>query len=173
MITRIDVRPAPNGPVHQGLLSFGGRTIRCAIGRSGITSKKREGDGATPRGQFRVLYGLFRRDRVPRKASGLAISAISPFHGWCDEPSSPNYNQPIKLPFDGSHEKLLREDHLYDVCIVLDYNLHPRCRNLGSAIFFHLAKPGFLPTEGCVAIKRNDMLSLLPHLSDRTVLQVH
>jgi len=91
---------------------------------------------------------------------------------WCDAVSDANYNRPVRSPFTPSHEKLQREDELYDICIVLDWNLRQRKRGCGSAIFFHIARPGYSPTEGCVAISPRDMRRLLPHLGRKTVLQV-
>ncbi len=91
---------------------------------------------------------------------------------WCDAVGNPNYNRPVRAPFKPSHEKLRRDDELYDICIVLDWNLTARKRRCGSAIFFHLARPGYMPTEGCVAIAPHDMRRLLPFLGKDTVLQV-
>lgn len=92
--------------------------------------------------------------------------------GWCDAPSDRNYNRAVALPYPASHERMQRADRVYDVCLVLDYNIRPRRRGAGSAIFFHVAKPGLLPTEGCVAVSPNVMARLLPRLSARTVLRV-
>ncbi len=91
---------------------------------------------------------------------------------WCDASADPNYNRPVRAPFKPSHERLKREDELYDICVVMDWNVRMRKRGCGSAIFFHIARPGFTPTEGCVAISSRDMRRLLPHLDRKTVLQV-
>lgn len=165
------VRARP-GDQRQGLLAVGGRVLRCALGKGGIRSIKREGDGATPLGPRRLLSAFVRRDRSRRLVSALALEPIRREDGWCDAPGDRNYNRLVRLPYAASHERMRREDHLYDVVIVLDANIRPRRRGMGSAIFFHLARPGYTPTEGCVAIHPRDMKWLLPYLSPRTVMTV-
>lgn len=165
------VRPAPLDQ-RQGLLAVAGRVIRCALGKGSVTSVKREGDGATPLGPMRLLHAYVRRERMRPLVSGLKLRAIRANDGWCDAPGDRNYNRLVALPYPASHEHMRRDDHLYDVVIVLDANIRPRRRGMGSAIFFHLARPGYLPTEGCVAVSRRDMEWLLPRLSPRTVLTV-
>ena len=172
IISCIEVRPSPIGPRHTGLLTFGNHTLPCALGRSGISAIKREGDGRTPIGKFQLLYGYIRKDRIFPTPTALDMLEIKSANGWCDEPTSPNYNHPVKLPFGSSHEVMMRDDHLYDLCIVLDYNIHPKKRFGGSAIFFHLAKPDYAPTEGCVAIAPNHMRILLPRLSTDTIMHI-
>lgn len=156
----------------KGHLAAGNLIIPCALGRGGISADKREGDGATPLGAMRILAGYYRRDRFPLRRTRLAMRPIAASLGWCDLPGDRNYNRPVRLPYAASHEDMLRKDRLYDACLVLDWNISPRKRGRGSAIFFHLAKPGFTPTQGCVAITARDMARLLPHLTSRTVLKV-
>lgn len=170
---QITIRRKPGGKNHHGLLNYGNRTIFCCLGRSGITTMKREGDGATPNGKFRLLYGFFRKDRIRLPKSSLDFEQIRSSDGWCDSPANPNYNQHVTLPFINSHEVMTRKDRLYDICIVLDYNISPRVRNLGSAIFFHLTSNTQSPTEGCIAIEPNEMLRLLPELTPETEMLVH
>lgn len=165
------VRPRP-GDQRRGLLAVGNRVLRCALGKGGIRSVKREGDGATPLGPMRLLTAFVRRDRPRRLVSGLALDPIRLADGWCDAAGDRNYNRPVRLPYAASHERMRREDHLYDVVIVLDANIRPRRRGMGSAIFFHLARPGYAPTEGCIAVHPRDMDWLLPRLSPRTVVTV-
>lgn len=167
----IVVRPRP-GNRAQGLLAFGGSVFPCALGRSGTTPRKREGDGATPLGAMRLIHGYYRHGRLPQLRSRLPLRAIRAGDGWCDAPTDRNYNRPVSLPYPASCEAMARGDHLYDCCIVLDFNLRPRRRGGGSAIFFHLAKPGYAPTEGCVAVSARTMRRLLPYLSPATVLRV-
>ncbi|HWK15158.1 MAG TPA: L,D-transpeptidase family protein [Rhizobiaceae bacterium] len=172
MLNRLSVRPRPGNP-RQGLLQAGQRVIRCALGKGGIGIGKREGDGATPRASMRLRGVYVRRDGgLAGVATGLPALPITETLGWCDAPADRNYNRPVRLPYPASHERMRRADALYDAVIVLDWNIVPRRRNCGSAIFFHLARPGYMPTEGCVAISRRDMEWLLPHLSARTVLTV-
>ncbi len=135
--------------------------LPCAIGRGGRRPKRREGDGITPLGAWPVREALYRADRMPRPRTGLRIRPIRPGDGWCDEPADRNYNRPVKLPFPRSHEGLWRRDWLYDIVVVLGYNDRPRSLGRGSAIFMHLARPGYKPTAGCIALSRGDMLKVL------------
>ncbi|WP_051630964.1 L,D-transpeptidase family protein [Afifella pfennigii] len=147
------------------ILSLGDLTCRAALGRGGMNRVKREGDGATPVGCLTLEWCALRADRrpaMPRPA--LPTIALSWDDGWCDAPESRRYNRPVRLPFRASAEKMWRGDHLYDVVIGLSWNTAPARRGLGSAIFFHLARPGLTPTEGCVAVPRAMMRLLLPRL---------
>lgn len=165
------MRPRPGQP-SQGLLSWGGSVFRCALGRGGMRSVKREGDGATPLGAMRLLHAYYRPDRPARRVSRLPLSPIGVRDGWCDTPGDRNYNRPVTLPYPAGAERMRRDDRLYDWCVVLDYNIRPRRRGAGSAIFFHIAKQGFRPTEGCVAVSPATMARLMPRLSRRTRLVV-
>ncbi len=156
----------------KGLIFAGSRCFSCALGRSGISTKKREGDGVTPAGTFSILYGFYRADRVSHRPTGIALLQNRKTFGWCDAPGDRNYNRLVKLPYLGRHEKMWREDHLYDYCLVLDQNYSKRMRGLGSAIFFHIASEDFKPTEGCVAIKLSDMRWLLQHIGGDTKLVI-
>jgi L,D-peptidoglycan transpeptidase YkuD (ErfK/YbiS/YcfS/YnhG family) len=169
-IETITVRARPGKP-SQGLLIAGGKVFPCALGRGGISARKREGDGATPLARMPLLWGYV-RDRRFQRRSGLALRRISPTLGWCEVPDDRNYNRPVRIPYGASHERMRRDDHLYDACLVLDWNVRPRRRGAGSAIFFHLARPGFAPTEGCVAVPHQVMARLLPRLTRRTVMVV-
>lgn len=149
----------------------GGTVFPCALGRGGITANKREGDGGTPLGPMRLLSGYL-RDRRFITRSRLPLAPIMADLGWCEVPDDRNYNRPVRIPYGASHERMRRDDTLYDACIVLDWNIRPRKRGRGSAIFFHLSRPGFTPTQGCVAVTHHVMARLLPRLSARTVLEV-
>ena len=155
------VRTAP-GQRCRGLLQFGAMVLPCALGRSGISSFKREGDGCTPRAAMTVLYA-YRAGRLAPRAP-LPMHPATARDGWCDQSGHACYNRPVRLPHPARHETLLREDGLYDVCIVLDWNLRERRHGRGSAIFLHLARPGYAPTEGCIALSRRDMARLVPLL---------
>lgn len=148
----------------RGLLLVASRTYPCALGRGGIRALKREGDGATPSGTFRLECVRYRSDRGPRPRSGLAIQALSPLNGWCDAPADRNYNRPVRLPYPASAESMWRSDELYDLVVILACNRRPRIRNRGSAIFMHIARPGFAPTEGCIALRRPDLMRLMASL---------
>ncbi len=155
-----------------GLLTCGNLTLRCALGRSGIRSTKREGDGATPRGIFRIESAFYRRDRLRRPATGLSVLATKANDGWCDATEDRNYNRRVTHPYPASAEHLWRRDGLYDVVVVVGYNRNPRRRAAGSAIFMHVAEKGLRPTEGCVALPRRDLLKVIARIGTRTRLVV-
>jgi len=150
-----------NASSTTGHLAFGSQHLRCALGRSGISARKHEGDGATPCGLMSLLSVYYRPDRLKRPKTGLPIYPLNPTMGWCDDPHDANYNQPVPWPYRASAEHLWREDHLYDLVVILDFNLGPRKKYAGSAIFWHLARNNFSPTEGCIAIEKKEMLKLL------------
>ena len=146
--------------------------LSCALGRSGIKRDKREGDGATPAGRFRALQAFYRPDRVRRPRTRLPLAATTARDGWCDDPSDRNYNRPVRLPYPASHERLQREDVLYDVVVDLACNRGPIRKARGSAIFLHCAKPGFPPTQGCVAVEPRMIGRLLARIGPRTRIEV-
>ena len=158
------------GHVSAGRLQAGAVTIPCSLGRNGVTASKREGDGKTPAGRFRLIGGFWRQDRLRRVGGALKLAPINAHMGWCDDPADANYNRPLTLPARARHEELMRGDGLYDVVLLLDHNQSPRVRGHGSAIFFHLTRNGDDPTAGCVAISRAQMLKLLPRLSRNCVM---
>ncbi len=151
-----------------GFLEFDGARYRCALGRGGIHENKREGDGVTPVGRFPLRRLHCRRDRINDISTKLPVHDISKTDGWCDEPSHPDYNRLVTLPFPASHEVMWRDDGLYDLVIEIGHNDAPPVPGDGSAIFIHIAKPDFAPTEGCIALQRSDLLSLLPRVSTDT-----
>lgn len=154
-----------------GLMRIEGRAYPCVLGRSGISVLKREGDGTTPAGCYRLLFGFYQKRAGKTLLSSLPLSPIAPDDGWCDAPCHRLYNRHVKLPLAASHEKLWRDDTLYDVVIVPDHNYSRRQRGRGSAVFFHLT--GDKPyTEGCVGIDRDLMKKLLPRLSGQTIMQI-
>ncbi|MCB8837724.1 L,D-transpeptidase [Aurantimonas sp. VKM B-3413] len=166
------VRRLPGSP-SRGILAAGPLRLVCALGRSGTTVFKREGDGATPVGEMAVLSAWHRPGRMPRPQARLAIRRIREgVDGWCDAPDHASYNRHVRLPFPASAEELARADRLYDFIVVLDFNLSSRSRGRGSAIFLHVAKPGYPPTAGCIAVSPANMLRLAPLLSRRTRLVV-
>ncbi|MEK1923952.1 MAG: L,D-transpeptidase family protein [Rhizobium giardinii] len=170
-VRTIVVRRKP-GNHSRALVTFAGRTEEAAIGRGGISSRKREGDGATPIAAMRLIGGYVRHDRITPPPTALPLRFTPQNLLWCDEPRDANYNRPVTTPFTQSHEKMRRADGLYDVCLVMDWNLRRRKRHGGSAIFFHLAKPGYMPTEGCVAVSRPAMTRLLRLMRRGTVVRV-
>jgi L,D-peptidoglycan transpeptidase YkuD (ErfK/YbiS/YcfS/YnhG family) len=141
-------------------LSWPGRRVRCAIGRGGIRTDKREGDGATPAGRFPLREAMYRPDRLVPPPTRLALRPLSERDGWCDDPADADYNRLVRLPHPAHCEQLWRGDALYDLLIVVGYNDDPVEPGRGSAIFIHVAKPGYAPTEGCVALALPDLLDL-------------
>jgi L,D-peptidoglycan transpeptidase YkuD (ErfK/YbiS/YcfS/YnhG family) len=144
-----------------GTLTWGGRTMRCALGRGGVTTAKREGDGATPAGRFALREVLYRPDRLAPTAVYLPARPLDAADGWCDDAADAAYNRPVRRPFAARHETLWREDGLYDLLAVIGYNDAPPLPGIGSAIFLHVAAPGYAPTEGCVALALPDLSEIL------------
>ena len=157
-----------------GTLELSGRTIRCALGRSGVVAAvvKREGDGATPLGEWPIRRVLYRPDKGPPPATALPLQPMAPNDGWCDAPGDPAYNRPVALPYAASAEHLWRDDELYDRVVVLAHNDDPPVPGLGSCIFLHVARPGYGPTEGCVALARDDLDALLALAQPGDVLKI-
>lgn len=155
-----------------GYLEARGRRLRCAIGRGGIRADKREGDGATPVGRFPLRRLLFRADRGGAPETGLPVVPIAPQDGWCDDPGHADYNRPIDLPHAARHERLWRDDHVYDLVVVIGHNDRPVVAGEGSAVFIHVARDGYAPTEGCVALALADLRWLLSGATPETVLRV-
>lgn len=145
----------------EGRLRLGSLMLPCALGRSGRSAIKREGDGATPSGTWRPVLVLYRADRRPRPRTALPVRPLKADDGWCDAVGDRNYNRWIRHPYPASAERLWRQDALYDVIVVLDHNQRPRMQGAGSAIFMHLARPGYAPTEGCVALAPRHLLLVL------------
>ncbi|MGE4279314.1 MAG: L,D-transpeptidase [Magnetospirillum sp.] len=144
-----------------GWLLFDGQKLPCRLGRSGISTVKVEGDGATPVGQWPLRQVFYRPDRLIKPQTGLPIRAIGRQDGWCDDPAHSDYNRPVALPHPASCETLWRDDGLYDVVVVLGHNDSPPIPGKGSAIFLHVAHPDGKPTQGCVALSLGDLLRVL------------
>lgn len=155
---KLVVRKANKG---QFRLSVDNLAMRCALGRSGMIRDKREGDGGTPVGVWPLRRVFFRPDKLPRPETRLRVVELSPADGWCDAPKDRNYNRLVKLPYPASAEDMWRSDDIYDVVVELGYNDDPVVPGKGSAIFLHLARPGYTPTAGCVAVALEDMRALL------------
>lgn len=165
------VQSRPGAPT-KGILRLGNLRIPCALGRSGITHNKREGDGGTPAGRFELIDIRYRADRIRRPLTQLPLRPTRPLDGWCDAVGDRNYNRPVRMPYPASAETMWRADALYDVVVILDWNISRRSQGRGSAIFFHLARPGFTPTEGCVAVRLPDMRKILQRLRRGAAIEV-
>ncbi len=152
-----------------GLRAFG-RTLRCSIGRGGISTRKREGDKATPVGAHRIIATLYRPDRVARPV--LWALPILPRDLWSDDIGQPDYNRWVKAPYQHSHEALRRSDRLYDIVLLTDWNWPHTVPGHGSAIFVHVWRKPRHPTEGCVALSLHDVLWLVQRITPQTRLLV-
>ena len=151
-----------------GYLKYKNLKFRCALGKAGIGKKKIEGDSITPRGKFNIVKIYYRSDRVKKISSKYRLIKISKNMGWCDDPNSKKYNQLINLPTKYTHEKLYRKDNVYDLLIVLNYNMSPIIKNKGSAIFIHIARQNYKKTSGCVAIKKVHLIKLIKTIKKNT-----
>ena len=147
-----------------GFALFQGQRYRCALGRAGVTPHKREGDHQTPLGAFPVREVFYRADRIARPQTALPCRALTPADGWCDDVASPEYNRRVTLPHPARHEALWRDDHVYDLILVVGYNDDPVISGHGSAIFIHLEREGYAGTEGCIAFACADLLTILDGL---------
>jgi L,D-peptidoglycan transpeptidase YkuD (ErfK/YbiS/YcfS/YnhG family) len=151
-----------------GYLKYKDFKFKCTLGRSGIGKKMKEGDDITPRGTFNIIKIYYRNDRIKKLTSKFNLIKIKKNMGWCDDPKSKKYNQLIKLPSKYSYENLYRKDNIYDLILILNYNMNPIIKNKGSGIFIHVAKKKFTKTAGCVALKKNDLKKLIITIKKKT-----
>ena len=164
MTTPDDLVLTPRG------LRFQGVTYPCSIGRGGLTTRKREGDGATPRGVHRLVGLLYRPDRMARPANWAL--PIRPGDLWSDDPTDIDYNMMVAAPYAPSHERLRRADPIYDLVLLTDWNWPYPVKGHGSAIFIHAwRRPGY-PTEGCIALDQGHLRAIVPRIKFRTRLIV-
>ena len=155
-----------------GYLLFENYKFKCAIGKNGIKIKKKEGDNITPEGVFKILKVYYRADRIKKLNTSLKKIKIKRNTAWCDECKSKFYNKEIKLPNKYSYENFYRKDHIYDLILVINYNIDPIIKKKGSAIFIHIAKKKFSPTQGCIALKKKDLLFLLSKIKKNNRLKI-
>ena len=154
---------------HLASLTAGTLAFPCSIGPAGISWNKKEGDGKTPAGRWPLRYVMYRPDRVLRPATALPVVPLTPKLGWCDDPGSSHYNSLVSLPFNASHEKMWRDDRLYDLVVVLGHNDAPPVAGKGSAVFMHLWRPDEGPTQGCIALSKRHLLHLLKIAAPETL----
>lgn len=155
-----------------GHLMYKNLKYRCAIGKAGIKKKQKEGDNITPKGTFKITRVYYRSDKVKNISTSIKKIKIKKNMGWCNDSKSPFYNREIKLPSKFSFEKLYRNDNLYDLLAVLNYNTEPTKKNKGSAIFIHIAKKRFKPTAGCIALQEKDLMNLMKVIKKNSKIKI-
>ncbi len=158
--------------IKKHFLLYKGYKLKCSIGKSGLSYHKKEGDLTTPRGKFGIGLLYYRKDRVKRLRCSIRKKPINKKMGWCDDVNSKKYNREINFPFKYSAEKLYRRDRMYDLMINIKYNFKPTIKGKGSAIFLHVAKEKYLPTKGCISIKKKDFLKILPLIKYNTKISI-
>ena len=158
--------------VKNGFLTSENLKFKCSIGYNGVSNKKREGDGCTPIGHFKIIKILYRPDKINVCEFALDSEVIKKLDGWCDDVNSNLYNQKIEFPFNLSAEHLYRNDDLYDIVCIIDYNLNPIIKGKGSAIFLHVASDDYSPTQGCVAIKKDELLQIAMKLDRSSTIVI-
>jgi L,D-peptidoglycan transpeptidase YkuD (ErfK/YbiS/YcfS/YnhG family) len=151
-----------------GYLKYKDFKFKCAFGKAGGGEKKIEGDNITPKGTFGIVKIFYRSDRIKKISSKFKLIKITKNMGWCDDSKSENYNKLIKLPSKFSYEKLYRKDNLYDLILVLNYNINPTIKNRGSAIFIHIKKGDFTKTKGCITLKKRNLLKIISLIQKNT-----
>jgi L,D-peptidoglycan transpeptidase YkuD (ErfK/YbiS/YcfS/YnhG family) len=157
---------------ESGYLTYKNFKFQCALGKGGIGKKAKEGDSITPIGIFKLVKVFYREDKIKNIKTSLKKIKIKKNMGWCDDPKSKFYNKLIKLPSKIRYEKLYRDDRLYDLIIILDYNLNPIIKNKGSAIFIHIASKSFKKTQGCIALNKKDLIYLLSIIKKSTKIKI-
>ena len=155
-----------------GYLKYKNLELKCTLGKAGIGIKKREGDNITPKGTYKIINIFYRKDRIKKISSKFKLIGITKKIGWCDDPRSEYYNQLIKLPTEYSHEKFFRKDNIYDLVLVLNYNMKPIIKNKGSAIFIHVAKKN-KKTAGCIALSKMDLITLIKKIDKKTKIKIN
>ena len=157
--------------INKRYLTYNKYKVKCAVGKKGIGYKRKEGDLITPKGKYKIKYILYRKDRV-KIATKLKKRVIKKNMGWCDDPKSNQYNKLVKLPFIFNHEKLHKKENIYDIVLVLNYNMNPTIKKKGSAIFIHVAKKNYKKTEGCIALKKTHLLKIIKELKRNTKVKI-
>ena len=156
-----------------GYLQYKNLKFRCALGKAGIKKKEKEGDNVTPKGIFKITSMYYRPDKIKNIITAVKKIKIKKNIGWCDDPNSNFYNQQISLPNKFGHEKLYRKDSLYDLILVLNYNVNPIIKYKGSAIFIHIAKKNYKNTKGCIALKKQHLIELISKIKKNTKIKIN
>jgi L,D-peptidoglycan transpeptidase YkuD (ErfK/YbiS/YcfS/YnhG family) len=170
-LENLHLRTRP-GNRRQGWLSAGGRYTKVALGRSGINANKREGDGTTPAGRYRLVRLWWRPDRLPRPRTLLPVRPIRVSDGWCEDPCDRRYNRAIRISPGRPADRLWRCDGLYDLIIEIDHNQRPRIAGRGSAVFVHVARKDLSSTAGCVSLPFKVLRQFIARLGPKTTLTI-
>jgi L,D-peptidoglycan transpeptidase YkuD (ErfK/YbiS/YcfS/YnhG family) len=155
-----------------GRLSWAGGSATAAIGRGGVRANKKEGDGATPAGTYPLVFGFYREERIKLPHARLPMRALAPNDAWVDDPTDPKYNSLVTLPYPARTERMWRDDGIYDILIVIGYNMNPVISGAGSGIFLHIARSNFSATEGCIAVAQAVLVNLIPLLAPETSITI-
>jgi L,D-peptidoglycan transpeptidase YkuD (ErfK/YbiS/YcfS/YnhG family) len=155
-----------------GYLKYKNFKFRCALGKNGIKKKVKEGDNITPIGIFKIIKIYYRHDKIKNLKTSIKKKKIKKNMGWCDDPKSNFYNQQVKLPNKFNYERLYRNDRIYDLLVILNYNTNPVIKNKGSGIFIHIAKKNYSPTKGCIALRKKNLLELLKTINQKTKIKI-
>ena len=161
-----------NIKIKKHLLLYKDYKLKCAVGKSGITNSKKEGDLATPKGTFGLGMFYYRKDNNKPIKCKIRKKIIKKKMGWCNDSGSKEYNKEISFPFKYGAEKLYRKDKIYDLFINIKYNFNPVIKKKGSAIFLHITDSKYKPTKGCVAIAKKDFLKILPLINNKTKISI-
>jgi len=158
--------------INKKYLTYNNYKAKCSVGKRGIGYKRKEGDLITPKGKYKIKYILYRKDRVKNIKSKIKKIIIKKNMGWCDDPTSIQYNKLIKLPSSHKYEKLYKKENIYDIILVLNYNMNPTVKDKGSAIFIHVAKKNYKKTEGCIALKKTHLLRVIKKINKHTNVKI-
>ena len=158
--------------INKKYLTFANYKAKCAVGKRGISIKKKEGDFITPKGTFKIREIFYRKDRVQNLITRIKKTVIRKNMGWCDDPKSKKYNKLIYFPFKHSAEKLYRSENIYDIILVLNFNMNPVKKNKGSAIFIHVTKKNFQSTQGCIALNKFELIKLVKSIKINTIVKI-
>jgi L,D-peptidoglycan transpeptidase YkuD (ErfK/YbiS/YcfS/YnhG family) len=153
---------------NSGYLKYKDLKFRCSLGKAGIGKKEKEGDKITPKGTYKIVKIYYRNDRVKKIFSNFKLCKIKKNMGWCDDPKSKKYNRLVKLPSKYAYEELHRKDNIYDLVLVLNYNMKPIIKNKGSAIFIHIANKNYKKTAGCIGLKKSHLINIIKKIKKNT-----
>ena len=162
-----------NIKINKNHLLYKGYKLKCCIGKSGTKKAKKEGDLATPKGTFKLGPLYYRKDRIKLPKCKIKKKIIKKNMGWCNDSKSSRYNKEINFPYNYSAEKLYKKENTYDLILLIKYNVSPVIKKRGSAIFLHIAKKNYQPTQGCVAISKKNFLKIITLIDNKTSVMIN